>query len=305
MTDLTEQSITFGKYNGRTLYHVLRDRKYCKWLLKQDWFRDRYLYLYNQILESNPHDLFFPKEVKFDDYKYFHLPDPEEKKIQENLSEEDLVCYKYYYNMIEDFKVKIEVNKLLKNNPYDIKAPSKWLKKFEAETGLNRKKLKEFMNAYELDNVTTVLEEIKKLGGLEYKGARSFIIAKQRSLDQEKFWKDKLREKYGQDISAQYKKEKCLFDAIYINQNILYECKLGFKDFNVKQYNKYIKELPNYDIVYLFGTDCIVNITKGKIWTTKPGYYQDLLSSIKVPNELFNMLVKFDLIKVDNLDEYI
>ena len=51
---LTSDSITFGKYKGFTLGHVLKDRGYCSWLLEQDWFQNGYEYLYNRIKEYKP-----------------------------------------------------------------------------------------------------------------------------------------------------------------------------------------------------------------------------------------------------------
>ena len=43
------------------------------------------------------------------------------------------------------------------------------------------------------------LERVKKEGGIEYKGARSFIIAKDRSLKQEGWWEEILKSKYGEE----------------------------------------------------------------------------------------------------------
>ena len=39
---LNENLITIGKYRNKELKDILKDRKYCAWLLKQDWFRESY-----------------------------------------------------------------------------------------------------------------------------------------------------------------------------------------------------------------------------------------------------------------------
>ena len=61
-----------------------------------------------------------------------------------------------------------------------------------------------------------VKEDIKKEGGIEYKGAKSFLIAKKNSQNQENFWEQILKEKYGEDIGTQFKYENCIFDFINI-----------------------------------------------------------------------------------------
>ena len=40
--ELEVDSITFGKYKNGTLKDVLKDRKYCEWLVKQKWFQENY-----------------------------------------------------------------------------------------------------------------------------------------------------------------------------------------------------------------------------------------------------------------------
>ena len=55
---LTENDITFGKYKDLTLTELLKDREYCGWLLKQDWFERQYEYLYNRVKMYVPIDFF-------------------------------------------------------------------------------------------------------------------------------------------------------------------------------------------------------------------------------------------------------
>ena len=75
---LTSESVTFGKYKGLTLGHVLKDRQYCKWLLEQEWFREGYEYLFNRIKEYSPLDYFVKNDRRESDgfinsYKFFNL----------------------------------------------------------------------------------------------------------------------------------------------------------------------------------------------------------------------------------------
>jgi hypothetical protein len=81
---------------------------------------------------------------------------------------------------------------------------------------------KEFIYAYELPNITTIIEEIKKYGGLEYKGSQSYKIAKKRSSDQEMFWEDILKVKYKDHLGTQFKYEDCIFDFIHIPSNKIF-----------------------------------------------------------------------------------
>src|SRR3990167_7914759 len=101
---LNENTITFGKYKDLTLSHLLRDRKYCSWLLKQEWFPHQYEYLYHKVFSHNPKSFFVrPREHKdilenvsakntsvesfLQNYEYFNLFPLEELKI--SLTEEE------------------------------------------------------------------------------------------------------------------------------------------------------------------------------------------------------------------------
>lgn len=310
---LTEETITFGKYNGLSLNKMIRDRKYCEWLLQpeQKWFKEKYEFLFNRIKDYNPQKTFLKHKTlqvglvssanEFCElYEYFNLI-PIEKISPDNLQlETDSICYKYYFNILTSIKSQLLQN--IENqidNPYDIKTPSKWLIKFEQETSLQRDVFKEFIDAYELLNITSIIERIKKEGGLQFNGAKSFIIAKERSVKQEKWWEEKLKQKYSQDIGVQFKYEKCIFDFIHINSNTLYECKLSFKDFSNKQYQKYLHTLEKYKIVYLIGYDTIVSFENKKIYTTSFPLIFDSNT------EFMKFITTFDIINVNNLDEYL
>lgn len=297
--NLNSESITFGKYNKKSLSDVLRDRDYCKWLKKQEWFQKEYEYLYNRIKDYNPRKYFLQENVSHQNtvqdfllnYPYFNLTDP--KDLQINLSPEQHICYTYYIRIIENIKSKIREN-LTESNPYNIKAPVKWLKIFETETGLDRSIFKTFIYEHDLENITSILEHIKSKGGIEYKGAQAFKIAKERSVKQEKIWENRLKSKYGEDISVQFKYKNCFFDFLNIKKKTIYECKLGLKDFNQEQYNKYLITLGEYNIVYLIGRDVIVDI-QNKIIIIKRGFmeFQKDLDTLK--GEFINFINNYEI----------
>lgn len=312
---LTENDITFGKYKDLTLTELLKDREYCSWLLKQEWFQRQYEYLYNRVKMYIPLDFFvtskaLPREELTNDnfldyYKYFNLYPLEE--LQLTLSEVHKTCYTFYLSTILDLKSRIINNKYI--NRFDIKAPTSWLMKFEKSTGISRDVFKEFLSVHDLPNIPYIVEDIKKMGGIEYKGAKSFIIAKEKSLAQEKFWEDVLKERFGEDISVQYKLEKFFFDFIHIKTHTLYECKLGLKDFNIEQHNKYMlaEKLPYASLVYLISRNCIINIKKKILYTTDPDEYNTYISvipSLKSHTPLDNILPSFTVERINDVRDY-
>ena len=282
---LTNESITFGKYKGKTLGHVLKDRNYCDWLKEQEWFKENYEYLYNRIWEYKPRSYFISSnenEVKefLSDYSFFNLKPVEE--IQLPLTDGEKMCYKYYLQMITELRDKVW--RRLENeeeNPFDIKAPTRWLKKFEQQCGIPRFEFKEFLSSYDLLNIPYIVKRIKQEGGLEYKGAESFIIAKQRSVAQEKWWEKVLKERYGESLTVQFTYKKCIFDFLNIDTETIFECKLGLKDFCEEQHRKYKLSLEKYRIIYLIAQDCVIDMEQKKIFTTSPSKYETYL--IKVP----------------------
>jgi hypothetical protein len=312
---LTENDITFGKYKDLTLTELLKDREYCGWLLKQDWFERQYEYLYNRVKMYVPIDFFVtPKALIWEElnkenfleyYKYFNLYGLNELKIE--LSDAHKTCYSFYLSTIENLKDKIINNKYV--NRFDIKAPTSWLMSFEKSTGISRDVFKEFLSAYDLPNVPYIVEDIKKMGGIEYKGAKSFIIAKEKSLAQEKFWEDILKKKFGEDISVQYKLDKFFFDFIHIKSHTLYECKLALKDFNLEQHNKYMmtEKLPYASLVYLIGRDCIINIKERVLYTTKGEEYSSYILNIplmKNASKFDNLIHTFTIKEIQNVEDY-
>jgi len=191
---LTNETITFGKYKNLTLGHILKDRNYCKWLEDQEWFKNGYEYLYNCILDYEPLDFFINNndnnsEEFIESYKFFNLYKPEE--IQLPLTDSEIMCYTYYVELINHIKQQIYTRiENEEENKFNIKAPTNWLKKFEIKYGMPRQEFKNFLLSYELPNIPYIIERIKSEGGIEYKGAKSFLIAKSRSENQEKWWEN-------------------------------------------------------------------------------------------------------------------
>jgi hypothetical protein len=221
------------------------------------------------------------------------------------LDDKELKCYVFYLDMIDNLKKRIEIRKLSGEcNPYDIKAPVKWLQAFETDTKIPRDDFKEFLYAYELPNLTTVVEDIRKEGGLEYNGGKSYTIGKKRSSDQEDFWGVKLKQKFGEEVSKQFKYQNCIFDFIHIPANTIYECKLGLKDFNEEQFVKYETIMNRFNIVYLIGYDCVINMDLETIYTTdlmKYVLYQCNIPAMKVISKLDEIIFDYDIAEIEDL----
>ena len=307
---LTQDSITFGKYKNQTLAHILKDRDYCAWLVEQDWFRKNYEYLYNKVNSYDPKDYFLETKLTqgttfMENYTYFNLVPLD--KIQLPLTYSEKICYTYYLQILSDIRNSIyEKFENEEDNPFDIKTPQNWLQKFEKSQGIPRIEFKNFISSYELPNITTIIEEVKKEGGIEYKGAKSFIIAKEKSLEQEKWWENILKNKMGEDIGSQFKYKNCIFDFVNIKENIIYECKLGLKDFLDSQHKKYQLSLDKYTIIYLIGKDCIIHMKNKTIKTTNKPYYLEYIMNIpklKKPSYLDMLLPEFELIEINKIED--
>ena len=147
--NLELDSITFGKYKNKYLKDLIKDRKYSLWLLEQPWFKDNYEYLYNRINEYKPLENFLDNhnnnsDIFMDRYKFFNLKNI--KNIDLDLTDDEKICYKFYYKMIDILKNNIKERiENLESNPYDIKAPTKWLQMFENDSKLSRDIFKNFI----------------------------------------------------------------------------------------------------------------------------------------------------------------
>lgn len=323
VSEINLDRITFGKYENAYIQDVLKDRKYCKWLLDQHWFETSYPYLHKKVVEYKPLTFFLTEEqiassletTKMENFTesfyLFHLRPL--GAVTVTLNEKEQICYEFYLKTIQELKTKINVRKVKnEKNIYDIKAPSKWLQKFEDENkekNITREEFKQFLSSYELPNITTVLEQIKKQGDIEYKGSQSFKIARKRSSEQELYWEQKLKEKYGEKIGSQFKFQNCFFDFINISCNTIFECKLGIKDFNEEQYNKYLMMTKEkYNIIYLIGYDCVINMDMETIYTTNMKeylMYQLKIPLMKNPSKFDEIIFDYDLCEIDDLMEVI
>ena len=312
---LSIETITFGKYKNGTLNQILKDRSYCDWLLKQEWFLTNYEYLYNRVKEYNPVDYFISNDTNklnepitfMESYKYFRLIPVDELKLPiGDLTEDEKKCYAFYIKTIEELKKKI-VARVFTENKYDIKAPVKWLQTFEKDTELNRSVFKTFIDSYGLPNITYIVEDIKKEGGIEYKGAQSFIIAKKRSEDQEAFWGKILKERYGENLGTQFQYENCIFDFLNITTNTIFECKLGIKDWNENQHKKYMVTTEGkYRIIYLIGYDCVINMEAKEIYVLVSSIeiykkYLRHIPTMKNPSKFDKFIENFNIIDIAEL----
>lgn len=308
--------ITFGKFENRYMKDMLRDRKYCHWLSDQEWFKTNYEYLYNSIKSYKPHEFFFSNTIVSDetkkqcflnDYRYFNLLPLEKVETLVKLEDKEKKCYKFYLEMIENLKKRVEVRLLSsEKNPYDIKAPVKWLLQFEKDIQIPRDDFKEFLYAYDLPNITSIVEDIRKEGGLDYNGGKSYLIGKKRSTDQENFWEVQLKRKYGENISRQFKYMNCIFDFLHIPGNTIYECKLALKDFNEDQFVKYETVMNRFNIIYLIGYDCVINMDLETIYTTdisKYVVYQCNIPVMKTKSKFDDIIFNYDLVEVDDFIE--
>ena len=236
-------------------------------------------------------------------YTYFNLYSTEDVELP--LTDPEKICYQFYLDIIQ--KLQNRIYQRLENeeeNIWDIKAPIKWLQNFEQTYGIPRQEFKDFLSAHELPNIPYIIERIKKEGGIEYKGAQSFLIAKARSEDQEKWWEQILKQSYGEDLGTQFKYENCIFDFINIRTNTIFECKLGLKDFCEEQHLKYKLILKKYRIIYLISKDCVIDIEKEKIYTTNNNKYEKytmLISTIKNPSYLDNLINDFSIVEITDL----
>ena len=130
----------------------------------KEWFQTNYEYLHNRVQEYELHAYFFQRppddsEIFLECYQFFHLTPVDE--LQLLLTDDEKKCYTYYLRMIEELKEKIQ-ERNDEENKFDIKAPTKWLKRFETESELKRSIFKEFLASYDLPNIPYLVERIKK-----------------------------------------------------------------------------------------------------------------------------------------------
>ena len=120
------------------------------------------------------------------------------------------------------------------------------------------------------------------------------------------YWEEKLKNKYGDELGTQFKYENCIFDFIHIPSNKIFECKLNFKDFDEKQFNKYQITLDKYNLVFLIGQDCIIDMDMETIYTTNMKehlLYQCSIPLMKKPSKFDEIIFDYDLWEIDSVDE--
>lgn len=307
---LKKTSITFGKYKGCELEEMLRDRDYCKWLTTQEWFSESYEYLNNRIKNYKPIKYFIRDNYEennfLENYKFFNLI--EEENLEITLSSSDKICYTYYLEQINKIKNKI-YNRIEndKENIYDVKAPINYLNEFEVKCGMPRENFKEFLKAYDLVSIPTIIKHVKKEGGIEYKGLDAFNIGKSRSKKQEKWWENLLKKYYNEDIGTQFKYQNCIFDFINIQENTILECKLSLKDLNENQFIKYKLALKKYKIIYLISQDCIIDMDVQIIYTNNMDKYINYFDKILTKNKNFleELIINFQIIEILDVEKFI
>jgi hypothetical protein len=318
MSTLNETSITFGKYKDQPLTWLLRDRKYCQWLQEQEWFQSNYSFLFQLLKQYNPKAAFYNLShidpnvlnTSLETLEHFHLQPllSLSQDVLQYMRKEEHLCYEYYVKCVEKLHDQIKQN--IQNaaaNPFDIVAPNKWLKDFEKSCQLPRTIMKEFLEAFELPNLCLIVESIKKLGGLEYKGAKAFKIAKENSLKQENFWETVLKKVYKDELGCQFKFKNCFFDFIHIQSCTLFECKMRLKDFNQSQFLKYLETLTNFRLLYLIGNDCIIDLKRQIVYSLHADQYSkevEKLSTKHPDHSFFSMIATYTFVQLDNLEEY-
>lgn len=308
---LSQDTVTFGQYKGRHVNEILKDRRMCAWLLKQEWFERQYEHLFLRILEYDPREYLLkrPPENAYnfvDSYPFFHLADPETVDTPIGLTEDERNCFRAYVETVENLRMRIIARMQMgEENIYDIKAPTRTMIEFENKYALPRDTFKSFISSHDLPSIATIIEDIKMEGGLEYKGRRGFLIAKERSLKQEAYWEGVLKNIFREDLGSQFKFDDCLFDFIVIPTRTVYECKLGLKDYQDAQYDKYTRALKGrYNVVYLFGEDTVVDMNKMKVFTSNPDAYMTYLETLetkKKMTKLDELLPEFEICTGNNI----
>ena len=87
--ELKNDTITFGKYKNKTLSDVLKDRSYCKWLIKQEWYKPLSYFIYDLDEEKEENNNFLHQ------YEFFRLKILDDVSLNLNLTETEKKCYEY------------------------------------------------------------------------------------------------------------------------------------------------------------------------------------------------------------------
>ena len=138
--ELSIDTITFGQYKDQKIDIMLKDRKYCKWILEQDWFEKNYEYLFNKVLNYQPKKYFLNDSnektgIFMDDYIYFNYDEILDlyiiiEKVTEiyiiHNSWNDTLILNNYSNTLKRKSVESETGKFEYNNNKIIIYWDKW-----------------------------------------------------------------------------------------------------------------------------------------------------------------------------------
>jgi hypothetical protein len=78
------------------------------------------------------------------------------------------------------------------------------------------------------------------------------------------------------------------------------------KDFNEEQFDKYETIMNRFNIVYLIGYDCVINMDLETIYTTdmmKYVLYQCNIPVLKLKSKLDEIILNYDICEVEDLSE--
>ena len=92
--DFNKQLVPFGKYKGQPVSVMQNDTQYCDWLATQDWFRERYANVYNQVIINNFTE---PTET------------PEHNRLQMKFLDDDFL--RMFCDKVFDFSLQDKFNK--------------------------------------------------------------------------------------------------------------------------------------------------------------------------------------------------
>ena len=123
--DFNKQLVPFGKYKGQPVSVMQNDTQYCDWLATQDWFRERYANVYNQVIINNFTE---PTET------------PEHNRLQMLFLDDDFL--KSFCDKIFDFSLQEKFNKTVSA----IKKKYEDVKKYFED--VNGNSSKEILNNY-------------------------------------------------------------------------------------------------------------------------------------------------------------
>ena len=180
------------------------------------------------------------------------IPENTDNKFEEKY-------YKHYYSTINELLhyLTFDNDTKIKDKQYRINNAGKVIleKKYNGKFTLDEKKIwKKFNDYYKLPSFYDIVDTCKKIIDEQHISINGWKIANHNSKNQEIFWKLKLQNLYPK-ISYQYKKENCVFDFIDFENKIIFEAKLDYCNVVRNQFSKYRKMYPDFQIVYLIGTD--------------------------------------------------